>query len=209
MRQAIAYAIDRERLNEIATQGTVVRRQRDPALLLQATSTPSPSRPIPTTPSWRIRSSTTRAGCRATTGSARRTASGSRSTSTCARSRPYTVQMAKLIAESTAEIGIEYNVQVVSTDKLTELTVRKVDGKPAPEFDTFIWGWGGDPYDPSLLLGLADDRPDRRLLGRLLLEPGVRPAVRGAGDHLRRRGAPGGDRARWSRSPRRTCPTSS
>ena len=43
---------------------------------------------------------------------------------------------------------------MVSTDKLTELTVQKVDGKPAPEFDTFIWGWGGDPYDPSFLLGI-------------------------------------------------------
>jgi hypothetical protein len=42
----------------------------------------------------------------------------------------------------------------VSTDKLYELTVRKVDGKPAPDFDTFIWGWGGDPYDPGFLLSL-------------------------------------------------------
>jgi peptide/nickel transport system substrate-binding protein len=24
----------------------------------------------------------------------------------------------------------------------------------APDFDTFIWGWGGDPYDPSTLLQL-------------------------------------------------------
>ena len=43
---------------------------------------------------------------------------------------------------------------MVSTDKLYELTVRKVDGKPAPDFDTFIWGWGGDPYDPSFLLSI-------------------------------------------------------
>ena len=34
----------------------------------------------------------------------------------------------------------------------------KVDGKPAPEFDTFIWGWGGDPYDPSFLLSLSSRR---------------------------------------------------
>ena len=53
------------------------------------------------------------------------------------------------------EIGVEFNVQVVSTDKLYDLTVRKVDGKPAPDFDTFIWGWGGDPYDPSFLLSLS------------------------------------------------------
>ncbi|MDP9190051.1 MAG: hypothetical protein M3O25_12475, partial [Actinomycetota bacterium] len=63
-------------------------------------------------------------------------------------------QAAKLIAEMGAEIGVEFNVQVVSTDKLTELTVRKENGKPAPEFDTFIWGWGGDPYDPNFLLSL-------------------------------------------------------
>ena len=64
------------------------------------------------------------------------------------------IQAAKLIAEMTEPIGVEFNVQVVSVDKLTEVTVRKVDGKPAPEFDTFIWGWGGDPYDPSFLLSL-------------------------------------------------------
>ena len=53
-----------------------------------------------------------------------------------------------------AEIGVEFKVQIVSVDKLTELTTQKVKGKMAPDFDTFIWGWGGDPYDPSILLGL-------------------------------------------------------
>ena len=67
---------------------------------------------------------------------------------------PADIQQAKLIAEQTQEIGVEFNVQIVSTDKLTELTIRKVDGEPAPEFDSFIWGWGGDPYDPSFLLSL-------------------------------------------------------
>jgi peptide/nickel transport system substrate-binding protein len=64
------------------------------------------------------------------------------------------IQAARLVAEMAAEIGVEFNVQVVSVDKLTELTVQQVDGKPAPAFDTFIWGWGGDPYDPSFLLSL-------------------------------------------------------
>ncbi|MGH2992893.1 MAG: ABC transporter substrate-binding protein [Solirubrobacterales bacterium] len=64
------------------------------------------------------------------------------------------IQASKLIAEMADEIGVEFNVQVVSVGKLTELTVRKVDGVPAPEFDTFVWGWGGDPYDPSFLLSL-------------------------------------------------------
>jgi peptide/nickel transport system substrate-binding protein len=67
---------------------------------------------------------------------------------------PYSIQAAKLVAEMTAEVGIEFNVQIVSIDKLTDLTVRKVDGKPAPTFDSFVWGWGGDPYDPSFLLSL-------------------------------------------------------
>ncbi len=43
---------------------------------------------------------------------------------------------------------------MVSADKLTEITIRTVDGEPAPAFDTFVWGWGGDPYDPSFLLSL-------------------------------------------------------
>jgi len=67
---------------------------------------------------------------------------------------PYTQQVAKLIAEEAAEVGIEFNISVVSDDKLTEATVRTVDGKPAPEFDTFLWGWGGDPYDPSFILSV-------------------------------------------------------
>jgi len=64
------------------------------------------------------------------------------------------IQAARLVAEMAAEIGVEFNVQVVSVGKLTELTVQKVDGAPAPAFDTFIWGWGGDTYDPSFLLSL-------------------------------------------------------
>jgi len=40
-------------------------------------------------------------------------------------------------------------------DKLTEITTQKKNGKMAPDFDTFVWGWGGDPYDPSALLKLV------------------------------------------------------
>jgi len=59
------------------------------------------------------------------------------------------------VAEQAREVGIDFKVQVVSVDKLTEITTRQVDGKMAPDFDTFIWGWGGDPYDPSALLKLV------------------------------------------------------
>jgi peptide/nickel transport system substrate-binding protein len=64
------------------------------------------------------------------------------------------IAAARLVKEMAAEVGIEFKVEVVSVDKLTELTTQKVKGKMAPDFDTFIWGWGGDPYDPSILLGL-------------------------------------------------------
>ena len=57
-------------------------------------------------------------------------------------------------AEMTKPIGVDFKVEVVSVDKLTEITTREVKGKMAPDFDTFIWGWGGDPYDPGLLLNL-------------------------------------------------------
>ena len=64
------------------------------------------------------------------------------------------IQAARLVKEMTEPIGVEFKVQAVSADKLYDLTVREVDGKMAPDFDTFIWGWGGDPYDPGLLLNL-------------------------------------------------------
>jgi peptide/nickel transport system substrate-binding protein len=64
------------------------------------------------------------------------------------------IQDARLVKEMAKEVGVDFKVQVVSVDKLTELTTQKTDGKPAPDFDTFIWGWGGDPYDPSTLLQL-------------------------------------------------------
>ena len=58
--------------------------------------------------------------------------------------------MAKLIAEQTQEIGIEFNVQIVSTDKLTELTIRKEDGKPAPGVRHVHLGLGRRPVRPEL-----------------------------------------------------------
>ena len=64
------------------------------------------------------------------------------------------ITAARLVKEMAKAIGVDFKVQVVSVDKLTELTTQKVKGKMAPDFDTFIWGWGGDPYDPSILLGL-------------------------------------------------------
>jgi peptide/nickel transport system substrate-binding protein len=67
---------------------------------------------------------------------------------------PENIQAAKLVSEMTKPIGVDLEVDVMGVDKLTEITTQKRDGKHAPDFDTFIWGWGGDPYDPSILLNL-------------------------------------------------------
>ncbi|MFN8113228.1 MAG: peptide ABC transporter substrate-binding protein [Solirubrobacterales bacterium] len=154
VRQATAYAVDRARLNEIAYQGTsFVANGLLPSYYRDFYTEPDQTYPYDPELANQILDE---AGWVMGDDGVREKDGERLSFDLYARSEsPETVQMAKLIAESTADIGIEYNVQVVSTDKLTELTVRKVDGKPAPDFDTFIWGWGGDPYDPSLLLDLV------------------------------------------------------
>lgn len=154
VRQATAYAVDRGRLNEIASQGTsFVANGLLPSYYRDFYTEPDQTYPYDPEMAKQILDD---AGWVPGDDGIREKDGERLSFDLYVRSEsPETVQMAKLIAESTAEVGIEYNVQVVSTDKLTELTVRKVDGKPAPDFDTFIWGWGGDPYDPSLLLDLV------------------------------------------------------
>lgn len=153
IRQAVAYAIDRERINEIATQGTFfVAHGLLPSFYKSFFEIPEQDYPydpelanqLLDDAGWTLNDD----GIREKDGEVASFVLYVRSES------PYTIQQGKLIAEQAREVGIEFDVQVVSTDKLTELTIRKVDGKPAPEFDTFIWGWGGDPYDPSFLLSL-------------------------------------------------------
>jgi peptide/nickel transport system substrate-binding protein len=153
IRQAVAYAIDRERINEIATQGTFfVAHGLLPSFYKSFYEVPEQDYPydpemanqLLDDAGWTLNDD----GIREKDGEVASFGLYVRSES------PYTIQQGKLIAEEAREVGIEFDVQVVSTDKLTELTIRKVDGKPAPEFDSFIWGWGGDPYDPSFLLSL-------------------------------------------------------
>jgi peptide/nickel transport system substrate-binding protein len=153
VRKAIAYSIDRERVNEIANRGTSFvangflpsfyesfHEEPDEIYAFD----PEKANQILDDAGW------TREG------DGIRTKDGEElSFDLLVRSESQSnIQAAKLISEMTREVGIEYNVEVVSVDKLTELTVRQQDGKPAPDFDSFIWGWGGDPYDPSFLLSL-------------------------------------------------------
>jgi peptide/nickel transport system substrate-binding protein len=153
LRQAIAYSIDRERNNEIANQGTSFPAHGLlPSFYKDFYEVPEQDYPFDPELANQLLDE---AGWELNDDGIREKDGMVASMDLFVRSEaPAEVQYAKLVAEQTQEIGVEFNVQVVSTDKLTELTVRKVDGKPAPEFDTFIWGWGGDPYDPSALLDL-------------------------------------------------------
>ncbi len=153
IRQAIAYSIDRDRNNQIANQGTsFVAHGLLPSFYKDFYDVPEQDYPYDPELANQMLDD---AGWVRNDDGIREKDGEEASFNLYVRSEaPAEIQYAKLIAEQTEAIGIEMNVQVVSTDKLTELTVRKVDGKPAPEFDTFIWGWGGDPYDPSALLDL-------------------------------------------------------
>ena len=153
VRQAIAYAIDRERINQISALGTsYVAHGILPSFYKDFYEEPETdydqdvelANQMLDEAGWQDN------------GDEPRTRGGEElSFDLYVRSESQSdIQAARLVEEMTAEIGVEFNVQVVSVDKLTEITVRQVDGVPAPEFDTFIWGWGGDPYDPSFLLSL-------------------------------------------------------
>lgn len=153
VRQAIAYAIDRERINAIAGHDTSF-----PAHGILPSYYKSfyevPEQDYPYDPEL-ANQMLDEAGWTLNDDGVRTRGDQELSFDLYVRSEAqYEKQAGQLVAEQAAEIGVEFNVQVVSTDKLTELTIRKVDGKPAPEFDSFIWGWGGDPYDPSFLLSL-------------------------------------------------------
>ena len=153
MRQAIAYAVDRERVNEISSRGTSFPGHGIlPSYYKAWYEQPADDYPFDPDKANQILDD---AGW-TRDGDGPRTKDGQElSFDLFVRSEsPENIQAAKLVAEQTREIGVDFKVQVVSVDKLTEITTRQVDGKMAPDFDTFIWGWGGDPYDPSALLQL-------------------------------------------------------
>ncbi len=153
VRQAIAYAIDRERVNEISSRGTSFPGHGIlPSYYKAWYEQPADDYPYDPDKANQILDD---AGW-TRDGDGPRTKDGMElSFDLFVRSEsPENTQAAKLVAEQTREIGVDFKVQVVSVDKLTEITTRQIDGKMAPDFDTFIWGWGGDPYDPSALLQL-------------------------------------------------------
>lgn len=153
IRQAVAYAVDRNKINEIAARDTsFVANGILPSYYKSFYETPEQTYPYDPDLANQMLDE---AGWTMNDDGVREKDGETASFDLYVRSEsPYNIQAAKLIAEMTADVGIEFNVQVVSTDKLYDLTASKVDGKPAPDFDTFIWGWGGDAYDPSFLLSI-------------------------------------------------------
>jgi peptide/nickel transport system substrate-binding protein len=153
VRQAVAYAVDRERINAIAARGTSFEGHGIlPPYYKSFYEEPADDYPFDPEKAKQILDD---AGWVDNGDGPRTKGDEELSFNLYVRSEsPYNVQAAKLIAEEAQDVGIEFDVQVVSTDKLYDLTVRKSNGKPAPAYDTFIWGWGGDPYDPSFLLSI-------------------------------------------------------
>jgi peptide/nickel transport system substrate-binding protein len=154
VRQAIAYAIDRKRINAIASRGTAFEGHGLlPDYYKAFYEQPAEDYPLDVDKANQLLDE---AGWERSDDGGVREKGGQRlSFDLFVRSEsPANVQAARLVREMTQPIGVDFKVQVVSVDKLTEITTRKIDGKMAPDFDTFIWGWGGDPYDPGLLLNL-------------------------------------------------------
>ena len=153
VRQAIAYAIDRKRINQIAARGTAFEGHGLlPEYYKSFYSVPAEDYALDVDKANQMLDA---AGWTKGDGGVREKGGNRLSFDLFVRSEsPSNIQAARLVREMTKPIGVDFKVQVVSVDKLTEITTRKVDGKMAPDFDTFIWGWGGDPYDPSLLLNL-------------------------------------------------------
>ncbi len=153
VRQAVGYAVDRERINQIAARGTsFVGYGILPSYYksfyekpkLDYAYDPQKAEQILDEAGWEKQGS-----------GPRRKGSEELKFNLFVRSESsYDIQASKLIAEEAKKVGIEFDVQVVSTEKLTEITTEESNGKPAPAYDTFIWGWGGDPYDPSFLLSI-------------------------------------------------------
>jgi peptide/nickel transport system substrate-binding protein len=153
VRQAIAYGIDRKRVNEISTRGTsFVGHGLLPTYYKTWYEQPTDDYPFDPDKANQMLDD---AGYKRNGDGVRQKGDTKLSFDLFVRSEsPENTQAAKLVAEQAKQIGVDFKVQVVSVDKLTEITTRKVNGKMAPDFDTFIWGWGGDPYDPSALLQL-------------------------------------------------------
>ena len=191
VRQALAHTIDRERINEISALGTSFVAN---GILPQFYQTfyETPEQPYDPPDVEQAKQILDDAGWQDNGDEPRTKGDQTLSFDLFVRSESQSdTQAAKLIAEMAREIGVEFKVQVVSADKLTEIQIQDGGREAGPRLRHVRLGLGGRPVRPELPAQPVPDRPDRRQLGFLLLEPRVRQAVRRAGRGLRRRGAQG------------------
>jgi peptide/nickel transport system substrate-binding protein len=153
VRQAIAYAVDRNRINQIASRDTsFAGHGLLPQYYTSFYAKPEQDYPYDVAKANQLLDA---AGYKRGGDGIRAKGPVKLSFNLAVRSESQdNIQAARLVAEMAKQIGVNFKVQIMSVDKLTEITTQKKKGKMAPDFDTFIWGWGGDPYDPSLLLNL-------------------------------------------------------
>jgi len=148
VRQALGYAVDRNRINEIAARGTSFeatascRRSTRPSYQQPAQDyplNPDKANQILDAAGW-VRS-----------GGGPRTKGGEQlSFNLYVRSEStYNIQAAKLVAEEAGAVGSTSTSRWSARTSSRSSPSGSVNGKPAPDFDTFIWGWGGDPLRPS------------------------------------------------------------
>ena len=171
--------------------GHRVPRSRNPAAVLQVVLRGSRPTTTRTTRRRRSRSSTTRAGVE--NGDGPRTKGDEElSFNLYVRSEsPSTIQSAKLVAEEAKAVGIEYDVQVVSTDKLYDLYGAGGERQAGAGLRHVHLGLGRRSLRPELPAQHPHDRRDRRPVRLVLLEPHVRPALQAAGRSVRHRRAQG------------------
>jgi len=66
---------------------------------------------------------------------------------------PESQNAGKLIAGWFRDIGLDIQYQVIDDGALADKQYNTVDGQYAPDFDMFLWGWGGD-VDPNFILSV-------------------------------------------------------
>lgn len=66
---------------------------------------------------------------------------------------PESQNAGKLIASWFEDIGLDIDLQVIDDSALADKQYNYVGDEYAPDFDMFLWGWGGD-VDPNFILSV-------------------------------------------------------
>ncbi len=170
MRQALAYAIDRDRINQIAAHGTsFVAHGVLPSYYRDFYSEPEQDYPV------RPGEGEADPRRRRLAGQRQRPADEGRREARVQPLRPHRVSVhpggAKLIAEQAAAIGIEFNVQVVSDDRLTERDDEDGRRQAGARLRHVHLGLGRRPVRPELHAQRAQGKRDRGLSDRFWSNP--------------------------------------